>query len=292
MTGLWLVLLLAGVAALVALLYWQLIIAEGTYLGSRVVAWTYDLVASRYDAIKQFRPRDESWFVARPLLRGLQGVSTPLVLDVATGTGRLPLALMQEHFSGQIVGLDLSRQMLDRARDKLRLYDGQVSLIWQDAGHLPFAGETFDAVTCLESLEFMKRPLEVLDEMERVLAPGGLLYLTNRVGREARLLPGRAIPRPEFEAALAALRLRDIEIRRWQENYDLAIARKVTPPDSGAPAADGEDNGDLAQWLHCPECDGPLARGVSALTCATCQRTYPIREGIVLLAAPEGRKAL
>ena len=191
MTGLWLILLLAGVAALLALLYWQLIIAEGTYLGSRVVAWTYDLVASRYDAIKQFRPLDERWFVARPVLRGLRAFQDPLVLDVATGTGRLPLALLQEHFSGQIIGLDLSRKMLDRARDKLRLYDEQVSLIWQDAGHLPFAGETFDAVTCLESLEFMSLPLEVVGEMVRVLAPGGLLFLTNRVGREARLLPGR-----------------------------------------------------------------------------------------------------
>jgi ubiquinone/menaquinone biosynthesis C-methylase UbiE len=281
-----LVLLLAGVAALLALLYWQLIIAEGAYLGPRVVAWTYDLVASRYDAIKQFRPRDESWFVARPVLRRLRDAQDPLVLDVATGTGRLPHALLQEHFSGQIIGLDLSRQMLDRARDKLRLYDDQVSLVWQDAGHLPFAGGTFDAVTCLESLEFMPRPLEVLGEMVRVLAPGGLLLVTNRVGREARLLPGRAIPRPEFEAALTSHRLVEIEVRRWQENYDLASARKATPPVLGSPEADRAANGDLLQWLRCPACDGPLARGVAALTCSTCQQAYPIRKGVVHLARP------
>jgi uncharacterized protein YbaR (Trm112 family) len=133
--------------------------------------------------------------------------------------------------------------------------------------------------------------------MVRVLAPGGLLFLTNRVGREARLLPERAIPRPEFEAALAALPLREIEVRRWQENYDLAIARKATPLATGVPtvealAAEGRGNGDLVHWLRCPECDGALARGVAALTCATCQRAYPIREGIVLLAAPEGHRAL
>ena len=66
MTWLWVALALAGLACLAALAYWQLIIAEGAYLGPRVVAWTYDLVASRYDDIKHFKPQDESWFVAGP----------------------------------------------------------------------------------------------------------------------------------------------------------------------------------------------------------------------------------
>ena len=169
---------------LAAVLYWQFIIAEGTYLGPRVVAWTYDLVASRYDAIKQFKPRDESWFVARPLLQGLVGVERPLVLDVATGTGRLPLALLRDRFAGsggRIVGLDLSRGMLRRGRAKLNPYGEQVWLIWQDASNLPFGEGVFDGVTCLESLEFMPEPLEVLAEMVRVLAPGGMLLLTSTV---------------------------------------------------------------------------------------------------------------
>ena len=123
----------AGVAVVAALVYWQMVIAEGAYLGARVVAWTYDLVSSRYDAIKQFKPQNESWFVAAPLLRELIGIERPLVLDVATGTGRLPLALLRERFRGQIVGLDLSRGMLRQARRKLAAYGDQVSLLWHDA---------------------------------------------------------------------------------------------------------------------------------------------------------------
>jgi ubiquinone/menaquinone biosynthesis C-methylase UbiE len=214
-------------AAVVALVYWQLIVAEGTYLGPRVVAWTYDWVARRYDAIKQFDPRDENWFVAGPVMRELWGLDQPLVLDVATGTGRLPLALLHNRFRGQIVGLDLSRGMLRQARAKLQPYGDQVSLIWQDASRLPFADGTFDAVTCLESLEFMPRPLEALAEMVRVLGPGGLLFVTNRVGREARLLPGRAISRPRFEQVLASFLLCGVDVRRWQVSYDLAMARKA-----------------------------------------------------------------
>jgi len=166
MTWLWISLAVIGLAVL---LYWQLVIAEGAYFGPRFVAWTYDLVASRYDSVKQFVPSDEIWFLAGPVLRSLQGTESPVVLDVATGTGRLPLALMRAHFQGQVIGLDLSRGMLRLARHKLQDYGARVTLVWQDAMRLPFADGTFEAVTCLESLEFLPRPVDALEEMVRVL---------------------------------------------------------------------------------------------------------------------------
>jgi ubiquinone/menaquinone biosynthesis C-methylase UbiE len=277
MTWLWIG--LAGIAV-AALAYWQLIVAEGTYLGPRVVAWTYDWVARRYDAIKQFDPHDENWFVAGPVMRELLGLDRPLVLDVATGTGRLPLALLRNRFRGQIVGLDLSPGMLRQARANLQPYSDRVSLIWQDASRLPFGAGTFDAVTCLESLEFMPRPLEVLAEMVRVLAPGGLLFVTNRVGREAYLLPGRAIPRPRFEQVLGSFLLCDANVRRWQVSYDLAIARK-----GGHRKEEERDSLDVESLIRCPGCGGRLERGASGLSCPACRKAYPVREGIVHLAA-------
>ncbi len=281
MTWPWLALGLGGTVALAALFYWLFVIAEGTYLGPRVVAWTYDLVAGRYDAIKQFKPRDESWFVAGPLLQGLAGVERPLVLDVATGTGRLPLALFRDHFGGQVVGLDLSLGMLQRARSRLRDYGERASLVWQDASQLPFDDGTFDAVVSLESLEFMWRPLEVLAEMIRVLAPGGVLMLTNRVGYEARLLPGRAIPRPAFEQALVEQGLRQVEVRRWQENYDLALARKPGTPQPRR-TSDAEP---AASVIRCPGCGGVLIRRPGSLSCPTCGQAHEIRDGIIYLAS-------
>jgi ubiquinone/menaquinone biosynthesis C-methylase UbiE/uncharacterized protein YbaR (Trm112 family) len=282
----WLVigLVAACLAVLLALAYWQMIIAEGAYFGARVVAWTYDLVASRYDAIKQFRLQDESWFVAGPLLRELTGVERPLVLDVATGTGRLPLALLRERFRGQIVGLDLSRGMLRQARRKLAAHSDQVHLLWHDASCLPFSDGTFDAVTCLESLEFMPRPREALSEMVRVLAPGGVLFVTNRVGHEARLLPGRAYPRPEFERVLAEQPLSHFRVRRWQTSYDQAFARKT-----GERVVEARQGIELDSLLRCPACGGTVQRGAAAFSCQDCQQAYPIREGIVLMAGRDGR---
>ena len=272
----WLVAGLAVVISLAALFYWLFVIAEGTYLGPRVVAWTYDLVAGRYDAIKQFNVRDENWFVAAPLLQGLAGIEQPRVLDVGTGTGRLPLALFRNRFRGHVVGLDLSLGMLRQARSRLGAWAEQVSLLWQDASHLPFDDETFDAVVSLEALEFMTRPLEVLTEMVRVLAPGGVLMLTNRVGAEARLLPGRALSRPAFRQTLVGHGLHPVTVQVWQVNYDLALARKPGPR--------REENADPAALIRCPGCGGKLVRRAGSLSCPACGQVHEIRQGIVLLA--------
>jgi len=213
--------------ALALILYWLLVITEGAYLGPRVVAWLYDLSASRYDAVKQFDPNDENYFLALPLLRALNDVRAPIVLDVATGTGRLPLALLrQSGFRGQVIGLDLSRQMLHLAQHKARRQGLRLCLIRQDAARLPFADGSFDAVTCVEALEFLADPQESLEEMARVLRPGGVLLVTNRVNWEARLMPGKAFSGPVLRVLLESLGLTRIEIRRWQECYDLVWAQK------------------------------------------------------------------
>jgi len=278
MTWLWIA--LGAVAGLgLALLYWQLIVAEATYFGPRAVAKTYDWVAGRYDRIKQFSAWDESHFVAAPLLRALDGVHRPLILDVATGTGRLPVALLRERFAGRIVGLDLSLGMLQRAQAKLRDYGEQVGLVWQDASRLPFPDGVFDAVVSLESLEFFPRPADSLAEMVRVLRPGGVLFVTNRVGREARLLPRRAVPRARFEELLTSLGLSELQVRPWQACYDLATARK-----EGLTAGEGAADAGLVDLLRCPGCGGPLRGGPAAVSCMECGRSFVIRDGIVLLA--------
>jgi len=281
MTWVWVAAGMAGALSLAGLIYWQIIVAEGAYLGPKVVAWTYDKVARRYDAIKQFDQREESRYVAEPLLRKLAGVEHPRILDVATGTARLPLALLHGHYAGQIVGLDLSLKMLQVARCKLLPYDDQVGLIWQDAGHLSFEDGAFDAVTSLEALEFFPHPLESLAEMVRVLAPGGVLFVTNRVGREALFLPGHAIRRADLEKDMAELGLYEVDVRRWQVSYDLIMARKKGRWMPGRSAEAGWQT-----LLRCPLCGGVLEAMPAALSCSPCNRSYPVHDGIVHMASP------
>jgi len=265
---------------LAVFLYWALIISEGTYFGARFVVWLYDLSAGQYDGIKRFDDAEENWTVGLPLWRTIESVRQALVLDVATGTGRLPLALLRRpRFDGQIIALDLSRKMLHVARQKLAPYGDRVTLLRQDAMHLPFPDGVFDAVTCLEALEFLPSPTRALREMIRVLRPGGVLMATNRVGWEAKLLPGKALPRKRLRAILDMLPLQAVEVRRWQVFYDQVWGRKEGPVSI-------EGNGDLSlsEVLLCPDCAAGFLQELAALWgCPACGRAYPVREDILSL---------
>ncbi len=243
--GLGIALGVVGLGSLGAILYWAFIITEGAYLGARVVAWTYDLTAKQYDRIKQFKLEHDVWLIAGPLLGKLKGVRAPLILDVATGTGRLPHALFSRpFFDGHLVGLDYSRKMLREAEAKLAVHAGRYTLVWHNAQHLPFPDETFDAVCSLEALEFMPNPRGVLAEMSRVLRPGGVFLVTNRINWEGKLMPGKAFRKDEFRALLQGVDLQRVEFRIWQTYYDLIFARK-----KGVRSERGRDVQAIAQIL-------------------------------------------
>lgn len=216
-----------GMVAAALFLYWALVITEGAYLGRRVVALLYDWTPAYYDRIKAITWReDREWLIA-PLLRRLGEVTAPLILDVGTGTGRFPAALFaDERFEGQVWGVDISLGMLSRARVRLAHALDRCLLICQDADTLPFADATFDAVVCLETIEFTPRPEHTLSELVRVLAPGGTLLISNRIGR-ARWFPGRAYNDDELVAVLARHPLQGAQIHNWNSFYDLVWARKA-----------------------------------------------------------------
>ena len=276
MPWLTLILILLGLVLVGLVLYWQLIISEGTYLGPRIVALMYDWSARAYERIKQFSPSDEQWFLGLPLARSLELVYAPLVLDVATGTGRLPRALLrQPPFEGRVIGLDLSRGMLREAVRRTAQFADRLTFIWQDASQLPFKDDTFDAVTCIEALEFVPDPHRVLEGLVRVLRPGGVLLVTNRVGPDAQFLPGRAFPADRFEEMLAELPLEQIKTKTWQVDYNLIWSVKMGVPQGGGIHP-------LEKILRCPVCKHELRREASAFHCSGCERSYPVAEDGVI----------
>ncbi len=226
-------LILALIAAgIVALGWWLLIETEGVYLGRRVVIWLYDVYAGRYDDIKHFRREYDHMYLAQPILKRIEPNTAPLILDVATGTGRLPLAMIRHtHFRGHVIGADLSRRMLDQASRKFTS-EHPVSLIVAPAEYLPFADDTFDVVTCLEALEFMVNPRSVLAELVRVLKPNGLLLITNRIS--TKLMPGKTFATEDLVRILFMLNIDEISVEKWQVDYDQVWGLKL-PPDSPAP---------------------------------------------------------
>ncbi len=274
--------LVIPVALLLALLTGYVVFTtEGAYFGKWAVAALYDLAAPYYDRLKGLEPELEALILGRPLVEATSGLGHPLVLDVATGTGRLPLALLEQpDFNGRVICLDISIGMLRQAAFNLRRYGTRVELIRHSAEPLPFPDDVFDLVTCLEALEFMPSPRRTLAELTRVLRPGGLLLTTLRIGWEARLLPGKALKVDELADLLESLGMEGITFTAWQAAYDLVWAIKRGHPRPGQGGVRP-----LAEVLLCPVCGE--AEWESAWTCGRCGSRFDTSpDGILLM---EGR---
>jgi ubiquinone/menaquinone biosynthesis C-methylase UbiE len=205
--------------------YWELWICEGAHLGQRFVVWLYDLAATRYDDIKQFNTIWERQFLAEPVQQLLGHLPDGLVLDVGSGTGRLARSLLQlPNMDATVICLEPSVRMTKLGVN--RTPEDRAPWLRAWAIPLPFPADTFDLVASLEILEFTPKPRKTLQELVRVLRPGGWLMITNRVGWEAPLILGKTYPRAQFPGVLEAMGLVSIEDFRWQKTYDLIWARK------------------------------------------------------------------
>lgn len=222
------ILIAIGLILLLVIGYWLLVTTEGVFLGRRVVIWLYDKTAHQYDGIKEFEPEWEQFFIATPLMHQLRQIPAPLILDVATGTGRVPLLLLEQPtFHGTLIGVDASWGMLKLAHEKLRPFSHRASLIHQTVNSLPFPNNSFDAVTCLESLEFFPSDEAALKEMIRVLKPGGLLMVTRRRGWEGKLFLNRYRTVNQFEQLIEELGMQAVNTQPWQFSYDQVYGRKL-----------------------------------------------------------------
>lgn len=98
------------------------------------------------------------------------------ILDVGSGAGQIGKHLIEfADRDAEIVCTDLSHEMLRRARQ--RLDDRLPRFASCDLAQLPFADETFDRVTCGYVLEHLPDPEPGLEEIARVLRPGGRMFL-------------------------------------------------------------------------------------------------------------------
>lgn len=104
---------------------------------------------------------------ALPLVRGAH------VLDAGCGAA-YGAALLAEAASS-VVGVDIADAVLESARPGM---PGNVELVTADLHSLPQPDGTFDVVVCFEAIEHVPDPEPVLDELRRVLRPGGLLVLS------------------------------------------------------------------------------------------------------------------
>jgi ubiquinone/menaquinone biosynthesis C-methylase UbiE len=110
-----------------------------------------------------------------------------VVLDVACGPGNVSRRLLEWIGEpGLLVGIDASPTMLARA---VMDTDGENAVYMRaDAERLPFADQSFDAVCCHAALYLIGDPFAAIDEMARVLAPGGRIAVLTSIHRGPEVL--------------------------------------------------------------------------------------------------------
>ena len=105
------------------------------------------------------------------------------VLEVGVGTG-LSLPAYGNHL--EIVGIDLSPEMLDKARARVATegIENVAGLHEMDAGDLSFEAQSFDTVVAMYVLTVVPEPERVMRELARVTKPGGEVMLVNHFSQE------------------------------------------------------------------------------------------------------------
>ena len=133
----------------------------------------FDRLAPRWDSMRD--PDHLSSF--ERALEGMDGSSRRL-LDLGTGTGAAAFSLARRFPQAQVIGADLSQEMLAEARRKTPPdLAERVHFEQADAARLPYGDASFDLVTLANMIPFF-------DELARVLAPGGWALFSFSVGPE------------------------------------------------------------------------------------------------------------
>ncbi|MGQ9896172.1 MAG: class I SAM-dependent methyltransferase [Acidobacteriota bacterium] len=107
------------------------------------------------------------------------GIRSGYILDVGTGTARIPILIAERLSEVRIAAVDLSAEMLKLADAHLRAakLETRISLHLADAKHLPFPAATFDAVISNSIVHHIPEPVTVLREIARVAKPGAALLI-------------------------------------------------------------------------------------------------------------------
>ena len=155
-------------------------VPERSAVEPKALAWLYGLITET-PMVRAAHHR----FVTAVLA---QNADPGLALDVGTGPGYVAVEVARGRPGLQIVGLDLAVPMVNKARRYAAWTRIDGRTLWPQAdGHcLPFSDASFDLVFSSFALHHWHDPLGVLNEMARVLCPGGRYYLSD-VCREPNL---------------------------------------------------------------------------------------------------------
>jgi len=143
------------------------------------VSRMFDGIAPYYDFLNRLLSLGIDTVWRKRAIDQLKGTEPKLLLDVATGTADVALEMARRLQPERIIGLDIAPQMLDVGREKVRNkgLEHIIELQVGDSENLPFENNTFDALTVAFGVRNFEHLEKGLQEMYRVLKPGGKLVV-------------------------------------------------------------------------------------------------------------------
>ena len=138
----------------------------------------FDTISKNYDGLNRVLSFGIDVKCRTRVVKFLQQKNPKSILDIATGTGDLAIALTKTG-ADKIVGLDISPQMLEVGKSKIKNKDlqGTIEMIVGDSENLPFETGTFDAITVAFGVRNFENLEKGLSEIFRVLKKGGYLVV-------------------------------------------------------------------------------------------------------------------
>ncbi|SDG57949.1 bifunctional demethylmenaquinone methyltransferase/2-methoxy-6-polyprenyl-1,4-benzoquinol methylase UbiE [Psychroflexus sediminis] len=138
----------------------------------------FDNISGNYDDLNRVISFgiDQKW--RRKLIRMVKKTDPKYILDVATGTGDLAIA-MADSDAEKIIGLDISAGMLQVGKHKINAknLDDRIEMVQADSENLPYPDHTFDAITVAFGVRNFENLEKGLSEIYRVLSPGGIFVV-------------------------------------------------------------------------------------------------------------------
>lgn len=139
----------------------------------------FDAIAFAYDKLNRLMSLgfDKGW--RRKGIAYLKPFAPQCILDIATGTGDLAIAMRHKLGAKKVVGADISEGMMKIGSEKAAEagYADSISFEQQDCLALTYADNTFDAVTAAFGVRNFENIEQGICEMYRVLKPGGHIMI-------------------------------------------------------------------------------------------------------------------
>ncbi|HJU45275.1 MAG TPA: bifunctional demethylmenaquinone methyltransferase/2-methoxy-6-polyprenyl-1,4-benzoquinol methylase UbiE [Chitinophagaceae bacterium] len=141
------------------------------------VAEMFNQIAFRYDFLNRFLSGGVDIIWRKKAINQLKELKPQYILDVATGTGDVAIMTHKLLKPGKIIGIDISKGMLELGRQKIEKLglSGAIELQEGDSETINFPDNSFDAVTVAFGVRNFEDLRKGLGEMLRVLKPGGKL---------------------------------------------------------------------------------------------------------------------